>query len=67
MATIGNFGKLITFEVSSNKMLALKDMKRTVAARWKKHEIIGEVPRSEFQGPDLDETTVVAILSAEYP
>lgn len=66
MATIGNFGKLITFEVSSNKMLALKDMKRTVAARWKKHEIIGEVPRSEFQGPDLDETTVVAILSAEY-
>ena len=66
MATIGNFGKLITFEVSSEKMLALKDLKRTVAGRWKKHEILGATPRSEFQGPDLDETTVTAILSAEH-
>lgn len=52
MATVGNFGKLITFEVSSNKMLALSDFKRTVAGRWKKHEIIGAAPRPEFQGPD---------------
>lgn len=66
MAQIGNFGKLITFEVSSEKMLALKDFKRTVAGRWKKHEIVGAAPRSEFQGPDLDETTVTAILSAEH-
>lgn len=66
MAKIGNFGKLITFEVSSEKMLALKDFKRTVAGRWKKHEIVGAAPRSEFQGPDLDETTVTAILSAEH-
>lgn len=66
MAQIGNFGKLITFEVSSEKMLALKDLKRTVAGRWKKHEIVGAAPRSEFQGPDLDETTVTAILSAEH-
>lgn len=66
MAQIGNFGKLITFEVSSEKMLALKDLKRTVVGRWKKHEIVGAAPRSEFQGPDLDETTVTAILSAEH-
>lgn len=66
MAQIGNFGKLITFEVSSEKMLALNDLKRTVAGRWKKHEIVGAAPRSEFQGPDLDETTVTAILSAEH-
>lgn len=66
MAQIGNFGKLITFEVSSEKMLALKDLKRTVAGRWKRHEIVGATPRSEFQGPDLDETTVTAILSAEH-
>ena len=66
MATIGHFGKLITFEVSSEKMLALKDLKRTVAGRWKKHEIVGAAPRSEFQGPDLDETTITAILSAEH-
>lgn len=66
MATVGNFVKLITFEVSSNKMLALSDFKRTVAGRWKKHEIIGAAPRSEFQGPDSDETTITAILSAEH-
>lgn len=66
MATVGNFGKLITFEVSSNKMLALSDFKRTVVGRWKKHEIIGAAPRPEFQGPDSDETTVTAILSAEH-
>ncbi len=66
MAQIGNFGKLITFEVSAEKMRALKDLKRTVAGRWKKHEIVGATPRSEFQGPDLDETTVTAILSAEH-
>ena len=47
-------------------MLALKDLKRTVAGRWKKHEIVGAAPRSEFQGPDLDETTITAILSAEH-
>ena len=66
MATVGNFGKLIPFEVSSNKMLALSDFKRTVVGRWKKHEIIGAAPRPEFQGPDSDETTVTAILSAEH-
>ena len=66
MATVGYFGKLITFEVSSNKMLALSDFKRTVVGRWKKHEIIGAAPRPEFQGPDSDETTVTAILSAEH-
>lgn len=66
MATVGNFGKLITFEVSSNKMLALSDFKRTVVGRWKKHELIGAAPRPEFQGPDSDETTVTAILSAEH-
>lgn len=47
-------------------MLALSDFKRTVVGRWKKHEIIGAAPRPEFQGPDSDETTVTAILSAEH-
>jgi len=60
MATIGNYGSMITFEVSSNRMLPLKDMKRTVSGRWKKHNIIGKTPRSEFQGADT------AVLSAEH-
>lgn len=66
MATIGNYGSMITFEVSSNRMLPLKDMKRTVSGRWKKHNIIGKTPRSEFQGADTDETTITAVLSAEH-
>ena len=66
MAQIGNFGSMITFEVSANRMLPLTDMKRTVSGRWKKHNIIGSSPRSEFQGADTDETTVTLILSAEH-
>ena len=66
MAQIGNFGSMITFEVSANRMLPLTDMKRTVSGRWKKHNIIGSSPRSEFQGADTDETTVTIILSAEH-
>ena len=65
MGQIGNFGRLIIFEVSSYRMLPLTDMKRTVSGRWKKHNIIGRAPRSEFQGADTDETTVTAVLSAE--
>lgn len=66
MAQIGNFGSLITFEVSANRMLPLTDMKRTVSGRWKKHNIIGRSPRAEFQGADTDETKITAILSAEH-
>lgn len=66
MAQIGNFGSMITFEVSANRMLPLTDMKRTVSGRWKKHNIVGKAPRAEFQGPESDETTITAVLSAEY-
>ncbi len=66
MAQIGNFGSMITFEVSANRMLPLTNMKRTVSGRWKKHNIIGGSPRSEFQGADSDETTITIILSAEH-
>lgn len=40
MATVGNFGKLITFEVSSNKMLALSDFKRTVPEDGKNTKLL---------------------------
>ena len=34
MAVVGNLGSLITFEVSSDKVLTFDNMKRTVKGRW---------------------------------
>lgn len=52
MAQIGNLGKLIVFEVSSDKVLTFRNMKKTVKGRWAKHETIRSKPVSEFLGPD---------------
>lgn len=66
MGKIGNFGKTITFEVNSNKIVSPKDIKRSVSARWQEHSLLGKKPKSEFLGPDADETTLTVILSAEH-
>lgn len=66
MGAIGSFGKVIRFEVNANKVLTFKDMKRTVSARWKKHDIVQKKPKSEFMGPDTDEITIKITLSAEH-
>jgi hypothetical protein len=41
-------------------------MKREVAGRWKEHEIIGQKPKSEFCGPELQEVKMTITLSAEH-
>ena len=51
---IGNFGKLITFEVSDKKILTFRNLKREGEARWKKHERVGKRPLPQFLGPGLD-------------
>lgn len=66
MAKIGNFGKTIVFEVSGDKVITPKDIKRTVSGRWKQHNVLKKTPKSEFIGPDLDETTMTVVLSAEH-
>ena len=66
MGKIGNFGKTITFEVNSNKIVSPKDIKRSVSARWQAHSLLGKKPKSEFLGPDADETTLTVVLSAEH-
>lgn len=65
MGRIGNFGNLITFEVTSNKVLTPSEMKRTVSGRYKVHNIPNKKPKREFAGPDLDETSFTCVLSAE--
>lgn len=66
MGKIGNFGKEITFEVNSKKILTPKNLKRTVSARWKQHNLVAQKPKMEFVGPDMDETTLTVVLSAEH-
>lgn len=51
MGKIGNLGSLITFEVSSNKILTFDGMQQSVSGRWAQHNIIGGKPQSEFIGP----------------
>lgn len=63
---IGNLGKTITFEVSSEKVLTFNNLSRTVKGRWTQHNIIANKPKSEFLGPDLDGITFKVSLSAMH-
>ena len=65
MGKIGNWGKTITFEVSSSKTLTFNNFKRTVSGRWNTHNIVNGKPKSEFAGPDLSGVTLEAVLAAE--
>ena len=63
---IGNLGKTITFEVSSDKVLTFNNLTRTVKGRWTQHNIIDAKPKSEFLGPDVDGITFEVYLSAMH-
>lgn len=65
-SSIGCFGSIIKFEVSADKILTFRNMKRTQAARWTVHPIVLKAPKSEFLGPDLTEITMEVTLSAEH-
>lgn len=66
MAQIGNLGSLITFEVSSNKILTFDKMQRTVKGRWTQHEIIGRKPVSEYLGPGKQQITLPIFITAMH-
>lgn len=63
---IGNLGKVITFEVSSEKVLTFNNLSRAVKGRWTQHNIVDSKPKSEFLGPDLDGVTFKVHLSAMH-
>lgn len=63
---LGNLGSIIKFEVSSNKILTFSDLSRKTSAKWEEHDIIGNKPRSEFLGANLDEITFNITVSAEH-
>ena len=62
MAKIGNLGKLITFQVSSKKVLTFNDMEREVSGRWAVLDVIKGKPKSEFLGADLQDVSLSVLL-----
>ena len=63
---IGNLGKKITFEVSSEKVLTFNNLNRTVKGRWTQHNNVYRKPKPQFLGPDLDGVTFKISLSAMH-
>nr|DAH45784.1 MAG TPA: hypothetical protein [Caudoviricetes sp.]DAT85424.1 MAG TPA: hypothetical protein [Bacteriophage sp.] len=63
---VGNLGKLITFEVSSSKVLTFDQMQRSVKGRWATHDVIGGKVKSEFLGADVASITLPIYLSAMH-
>lgn len=63
---IGNLGKTIVFEVSSDKVLTFYNLNRTVKGRWTKHNRILSKPKPEFLGPELDGNSFNVYLSAMH-
>lgn len=66
MGQIGNLGDLITFEVSSDKVLTYRNMQRTTNGRWANHEIIGRKPIAEFLGPGLASLSIDIYLTVMH-
>lgn len=63
---VGNLGSLITFEVSSNKVLTFKKLTKATKGRWATHELIGQKPKSEFLGPDQGNLSLSIYISATH-
>ena len=62
--TLGCWGTDLIFEVNSKKILTAKDIKVSQDSRWTKHNILQNVPRGEFSGPDTMGVTLTITLSA---
>lgn len=62
---IGNLGKLITFSVTSKKVLTFSSMNKTVKGRWTAHSVIGGKPKAEFLGADRQQLTMEILLNSE--
>lgn len=64
MAKIGNWGNIIKFHTSDNRILTFDGFKRKASARIKKHNIINGRPKIEFLGPDLQSISFTIELNA---
>lgn len=60
---IGYFGDII-FETSDKKILNFSDFKKDVSARYESHDLIGQKPKLEFVGSDLDKISFTINLNS---
>ena len=61
---IGSFGTQILFEVSPEKVLTPRSVKREVAAKYEKHAVLGAKERLEFLHPHATKFSLEVTLSA---
>lgn len=61
---IGNFGRVITFQVSDAQVMTPKTVTKEVSAKWTEHNSIGEKDVSEYLGPGLASMKMPVILCA---
>lgn len=66
MAQIGNWGSDLKFAVNSNNQLPFRNFKRSVKARWAKHNINQAKPRTEYQGIDQPSVTFNVTFSVQH-
>lgn len=63
---IGNIGKAVVFQVSSEMILTFSSLSRTVKGRWASHARIGKKPMKQFLGPDSSSITLTVTLDAQH-
>lgn len=66
LMAIGNFGKLIRFEVNSKKFLSPQDFEKELSGRWAEHPRLYKAPLRQFLGPDLAKVTFTIYLDARH-
>lgn len=64
MGKIGNWGKEIKFIVSDDKVLTFDGMKRDSSIKTSEHDLIGEKPKLEVTGTELEGVTFEMDLNA---
>lgn len=65
MAVIGSYGEIV-FEVSDKRKQTFRDFERNGSARWDNHAIHLLKPISEFNGPELEQISLVVTLKVEH-
>lgn len=64
---VGQWGDIITFEVSDKYLLTMRNgWKRKASGRWEAHDMHASKTKLEYSGYDADEVEMEIIISAEH-